>query len=279
MWMVFVRWRVLLSVAAVVACAPRPDPANAPSAASTGAADPMNAVYRIDGKPVRLVDGAAEESGAPGSAIRVRTVVFGRPVSGDLDDDGDDDAVSWLRRESGASGTFYYIVAALNDGGRFQGTEAVLLGDRIAPQALAIRNGVVEAKFADRRRAEAMTVPPTVTTIAYFALDGRGLAAAPPMAAGEMLLQGWFVFGHEVRTFKPCAAEDDLWVMGTSPAMDDLIAAHQAATLRAVPYAPLFVTITGRLVDLPQSGLGASYSGGLSATRLVQARPRGKCPN
>jgi hypothetical protein len=277
--MVFARWRVLLLVAAVAACAPRPDPTNAPSAARTGAADPLNAAYRIDGKPVRLVDGAAEESGAPGSAIRVGTVVFGRPASGDLDDDGDEDAVSWLRRESGASGTFYYIVAALNDGGRFQGTEAVLMGDRIAPQTLAIRNGIVEAKFADRRRGEPMTVSPSVVTTAYFALSGRGLAAVPPMAADEMLFQGWFVFGHEVRTFKPCSAEDDLWVMGTSAAMDDLRAAHRAATLQVIPYAPLFVTITGRLVDPPQSGFGASYSGGLSAMRLVQARPRGKCPN
>jgi hypothetical protein len=279
MRMVFARWRVLLSVAAVVACAPRPDPTNAPSAASTGAADPLNAAYRIDGRSVRLVDGAAEESGAPSSAIRVRTVVFGRPASGDLDDDGDDDAVSWLRREPGGSGTFYYIVAALNEGGGFQGTEAVLLGDRIAPYSIAIRNGVVEAKFADRRHSKAMTVSPSVATTAYFALNGRGLAAVPPMATGEVLLQGWFVFGHEVRTFKPCAAENDLWVMGASPAMDDLIAAHRAATLQAVPYAPLFVTITGRLVDPPQSGFGASYAGGLSATRLVQARPRGKCPN
>jgi hypothetical protein len=122
-----------------------------------------------------------------------------------------------------------------------------------------------------------MAASPSVARTAYFTLEDRGLVPVPPPVAGEMLLVGWFVFGHEVRTFKPCAAERDLRVIGTSPALNDLAAAHRRAIAEAPPYMPLFVTVAGRLVDAPWDGFGANHSGGLDATRLVQAWPRGKC--
>ena len=111
---------------------------------------------------------------APGSATRIRTWVFGEPVWGDLNGDGVEDAALLLVHAPGGSGTFYYVAVALNTNGAYRGTNGVLLGDRIAPQNVSIRNGVVVANYADRRFDESMAVRPSVGKSMYLAMkEGR----------------------------------------------------------------------------------------------------------
>ena len=53
---------------------------------------------------------------------------------GDLNGDGTPDVAFLLTQSPGGSGTFYYAVVALRTATGYTGTNAVLLGDRIAPQ-------------------------------------------------------------------------------------------------------------------------------------------------
>ena len=108
-----------------------------------------------------LTDGKHDEAAAPGSAARNSTVVWGTPAQGDLDRDGDDDAVVILVNEPGGSGTFYYVAAAEFDRGGFNGSAAVLLGDRIAPQKVAIENGIITVNLAERGAGEPLAAVPS----------------------------------------------------------------------------------------------------------------------
>lgn len=63
---------------------------------------------------------------------------------------------------------FFYV--AFNIHGKLQGTNAVLLGDRITPRDLQIRNGVLLTKYADRRPGETMTAAPSVRSSKYLIL-------------------------------------------------------------------------------------------------------------
>lgn len=263
----------------LAACKPAvTHPGNSPGPAALQlAADPLAASYEIDGKPVTLVDGLAEWAATPGSASRVQTRILGDPVEGDLDGDGVDDAVSWLLRQTGGTGSFYYLAAATNHAGGYQGSSAVLLGDRIAPAELTISNGVVRAGYRDRKPNEAMATRPAIRKTAYFTFENSGLAPVGPLAAGEEILQGWLVSGHEVRQFRPCSEINDLWLQGTSEGLQELLAVHRDALANARPYMPLFVTLVGQRVAAPATGFGAAYSGGLDVTRLVRAWPRGNC--
>jgi hypothetical protein len=63
--------------------------AGPPDIAPCGA---LNATYLIEKQPIHLVDGRAEVQTAPGSAIKITTVVFGKPAYGDLSHDGREDA-------------------------------------------------------------------------------------------------------------------------------------------------------------------------------------------
>jgi len=147
--------------------------------------DPLNATYMLSGSPMRLVNGRAEAT-TPGSASTTTISVFGEPVSGDLNGDGQADAALILTQTSGGSGTFYYAAAAISTSTGAQGTNAVLLGDRIAPQNIEIKNGEVIANYAERNSGEPMTTAPSVGVSKYLVWDGSTLKPAQPAAgAGE----------------------------------------------------------------------------------------------
>ena len=161
---------------------PVPDGRKAQETSATG---PMQASYRIERQEVRLINGQAEAEAAPGSATKIKTSVFGQPVFGDLNEDGNEDAALLLVHQPGGSGTFYYVVAALNVNGGFRGTNAVLLGDRIAPQTIEILDGVVIANYADRRPQESMAVPPSVGMSKYLVVKAGKLVTIQPIGKGN----------------------------------------------------------------------------------------------
>ncbi|MES2006669.1 MAG: hypothetical protein V4436_01010 [Patescibacteria group bacterium] len=140
------------------------------------AADYKNAEYIIDGQRVRLVNGEAQTEAAPGSASKVVTKYFGNEVKTDLDLDGREDVAFIVTQNSGGSGTFYYVVAALNTTRGYVGSEAILLGDRIAPQTSEVsqnpkHKGVIVVNYAERAAGEPMTTAPSVGKSIWLKLD------------------------------------------------------------------------------------------------------------
>lgn len=140
------------------------------------AADYKDAEYRIDSALVQLKDGVAEVEAAPGSASKVTTRYFGNEYRTDLNNDGREDVVFLLTQETGGSGVFYYVVAALNTERGYVGSDGYLLGDRIAPQSIEMssnprQKNVIVANYADRAPGEPMTAQPSVGKSAYLKLD------------------------------------------------------------------------------------------------------------
>jgi len=164
------------------------------TAPQQAAADHKNATYSIGGQPVVLVNGRAEapaaldSTGSPqaGAASTIITQYFGNEATGDLNGDGVPDVAFLLTQNSGGSGTFYYVVAALKTADGYQGTNAVLLGDRIAPQTTEIRNGQLIVNYADRTASEPMTTRPSIGVSKYLQVQGTSLVVARPVVgAGE----------------------------------------------------------------------------------------------
>ncbi len=119
-----------------------------------GPTDYKNATYVVEGEPVTLSNGVS----ADGS-----TRYFGNEVTGDLNADGRPDRAFLLTSDGGGSGIFYYLVGALQtEAGTYNGTRAVFVGDRIAPQTTEFQNGIVVVNYADRAPGEPMTAQPSV---------------------------------------------------------------------------------------------------------------------
>ena len=115
----------------------------------------MNATYKIENDLIKLTNGKSEIEIAPGSASKLITTVWKQPVVGDLNGDKADDSALILIQESGGSGTFYYVAANISTNeGKYIGTNAILLGDRINPQSIKIQNGNIIVNYLDRKENE-----------------------------------------------------------------------------------------------------------------------------
>ena len=146
-------------------CSPSPQSALA-------APDHNDAEFVIDGRPVRLRDGVSEVDAAPGSASKIVTRSFGNEVRHDLNGDGREDVVFLLTQETGGTGTFFYVVAAVAADEGFTGSDGVLLGDRIAPQGIEIgANNIVTVSYADRAPGESLATPPRQAKSIRLLLD------------------------------------------------------------------------------------------------------------
>lgn len=131
-------------------------------------ADPKNISYTIEGKLIDLVDGRSELPIVVGSVLKIVTTTFGEPIFGELNGDSVADTAIMLTQETGGSGTFFYVVAAVNKNGNYKGTNAILLGDRVAPQTIEIRDGVLVANYVERKAGEPITAQPSVGVSKYL---------------------------------------------------------------------------------------------------------------
>lgn len=134
--------------------------------------DYRDATYQINGRSVTLKNGLSEIQIAPNTSSKLVTRYFGNAAEGDINSDGQPDIVFLVTQSGSGSGTFFYAVAALNVGTGYQGTNAVLLGDRIAPQTTVIDNGKIVVNYADRAPGEPMTTAPSVGVSKYLVFSG-----------------------------------------------------------------------------------------------------------
>ncbi len=143
--------------------------------------DPLKATYAIEHQKVTLENGkAVSKPVEPGSAVRTTTKILGRPVRGDLNGDSKTDAAIVLMEDPGGSGTFYYVAAAVNVNGQAEGTNAILLGDRIALLAVRIVSRQIIVTYADRKPSEPFAAKATVRVIKRFVLQGQLLKEVGP---------------------------------------------------------------------------------------------------
>ncbi len=134
-----------------------------------------NSTYLIHGQSVALIDGRAEIAETPSSSVTTLTQYFGNEATGDLDGNGEADTAFILTQSTGGSGTFYYVVVALKGVGGYVGTNAILLGDRIAPQSTEIKDGQLIVNYAERKVGDPMTTPPSVGVSKYLKVEGNTL--------------------------------------------------------------------------------------------------------
>ncbi|MFZ2205349.1 MAG: hypothetical protein WAV23_02045 [Minisyncoccia bacterium] len=135
-----------------------------------------NIEYVIEGKKIKLQDGAAQTDITPGSVSKLTTQYFGNELKTDLNNDGQEDVVFLLTQNSGGSGTFFYVMAALKTDTGYAGSDGYLLGDRIAPQTTEIspnsqHKNVIVVNYTERKSNEPMTAIPSVGKSTYLKLN------------------------------------------------------------------------------------------------------------
>lgn len=140
-----------------------------------GVSSYMNGTYKISGETVKLTDGLYEAEITPGSVSKYQVRYFGNEARGDLNGDGIEDVTFLVTQNTGGTGTFYHVVAAVATSSGYVGTDSVLLGDRISPQTTEIRDGKLIVNYADRKPGEAFTAQPSVGKSIVLLLDRQSM--------------------------------------------------------------------------------------------------------
>jgi len=140
---------------------------------ATTTLDVKNMTYVVSGETFNLKNGKAENTDIPGSSTKNVLMTFGEPVLGDLNGDGISDAAVLLENDPGGSGSFFYAVLVLSNGTGFKATNAMLLGDRIAPQTVEIQNGEAVYNFAERKAGEPFTTQPSIGKSVWVYYDKK----------------------------------------------------------------------------------------------------------
>ena len=130
--------------------------------------DPSNATFTIDDEVITLSAGRNERNIAPGSALVEETVLLDQFAYGDINADGKEDAIFFLARYGGGSGTFIYLAAFVSGPVTYRGSEAIFIGDRVSPQSISINKTTVTVKYLDREADEPLAAEPTVLTTKQF---------------------------------------------------------------------------------------------------------------
>lgn len=118
--------------------------------------DASSASFIFDSETIVLSNGKHTTS------FGEETTILDDETFGDLNNDNKDDSVVLLSRTGLGSGNFIYVAAYISGPVSYKGTNAVFLGDRVAPQNISIRNGVVVITYLDRRENEPFAAEPTV---------------------------------------------------------------------------------------------------------------------
>ncbi|MDD3263257.1 MAG: META domain-containing protein [Candidatus Absconditabacteria bacterium] len=138
-----------------------------------------DATYSIDGQQITLKNGLSEIA-IPDSSAKIITKFWGNQIEHDLDDDGTLDNIFIITQETGGTGIFYYVVAKLNTKEGSKGSDAVFLGDRIAPQTISIdenkdRKNVIVVNYADRKENESFAISPSIGKSIWLKLDTQNM--------------------------------------------------------------------------------------------------------
>ena len=96
------------------------------------------------------------------------TVLLDQFAYGDINADGKEDAVFFLARYGGGSGTFIYLAAFVSGPVTYRGSEATFIGDRVSPQSISINNTTVTVKYLDRAADEPLAAEPTIQASKQF---------------------------------------------------------------------------------------------------------------
>ena len=254
---------------------PQVSTGNAPSNS-----DFLNTTYVIGGQSIPLIAGVSQipvNLGQGKIATLITKAAPGGAVKGDFNGDGTEDAAIFMAQKGNGDGIFYYVVASLQNADKtVSGTDAIFLGDRVAPQNILYSSGVLAINYVDRKPGEALTVAPSVPKTKFVTVNQKKLIELN-VASGEKIIAGSIVAAGDVSEFTPCG-EKVSWISTNSPSFKDIKDVYAQVFPNAnKPYSPVFGVLIGKDGSVPKTGAGSTYKKAFIASQLINMNPGLRC--
>lgn len=140
-------------------------------------------------RPVRLIDGRwkgepFDSSGASRPSLQILDDFW---ATGDLNEDGDQEAIVFLVENSGGSGSRLYIAAVGRRAGQPANLGTVMVGDRVQLRALRLVDGRIELDLVQQGPEDAACCPTQKATRTWL-LESERLAEVSSHVDGQVSL-------------------------------------------------------------------------------------------
>ncbi len=141
--------------------------------------DPSNATFTFDEGLITLKNGVNQTPIVPNSATVIETTLTNTIEYGDINNDKKNDAVMFIIQDGGGSGVFTYIAGFVSGPLNYKGTNAVLIGDRLKPESISIKDEVITVTYWQRLPDQPFSVEPSLKTSQYFIYKNGRLIDRP----------------------------------------------------------------------------------------------------
>lgn len=86
--------------------------------------------------------------------------------------------------------------------------------------------------------------------------------------SAQAVHKGFYIYGHEVNSFQPCAQELVYWVNGSNELLEQLQQNYQRHSTQV--YAEVYVELTGKFGPRATDGFAMDYDGQFEVTALLK---------
>ncbi len=139
----------------------------------------IGATYEVEGLPLAMMDGQNLYRLSEEDQMAVLTYLDRVPVRGKLAGQVECAAITMTQLPGGGSGVYTYVAAAVPRGRRVEGTNAVLLGDRIAVLDVTIEDECIWVSMLTHEEGQSPDSAPTVSETRQFYLRDGELVQIP----------------------------------------------------------------------------------------------------
>lgn len=108
----------------------------------------------------------------------------------------------------------------------------------------------------------------TLTALLAVSCSSNRTEDLPDPARETRSYRGHAIYGHEVRSFRPCGWDEPLWAIEPDNLLWTL---HEELTSRQEPYPEIFAVVEARETPAPVDGFGADYPGALRIEAVLYA--------
>lgn len=141
---------------------------------TTSKPDLSKGTFIFDDINISLENGKAETNLSENGTLSQTTTLSDKIAYGDLNRDNKEDAAALFVQEGAGTGIFMYVAAYVSGTVRYNGSNAIYIGDRLIPQSIFIDNEVIKVVYLDRKEGEPFTTTPTeVNTRSYIFVNGE----------------------------------------------------------------------------------------------------------
>jgi hypothetical protein len=239
---------------------------------------PLDATYQVEGSELLFSGGHAELKNEE-SGDKMTFDVTSEPIFGDINGDGQEDALLILTAQGKDTEVAYYVAVALNDDGGYLGIDSVRLEERVAPREVRIQDEMVVVTYS--KNGETLTDSENQNedsvSYTYLTLMNVTMQHFTPMNETDEVYTGNIAYEGDEVTFTSCVSGTRYSVSPNSNSLVALETIYKERTSTTEADIPMYIVLSGTFVASSDSEEDSEATEMFEVSSILSVPKDGMC--